>query len=265
LCTISAAQSRGRHACDLCTPSTFASGERNGISLSLGSSEIRVFSPAGTIIYAAPTLIFHYVSIHHYQPPEDFLQALREGPKPPVLEYFGQLSSIDPQWNRTSTTDPVQGYLEGLRIYRELGKTNPGYLPYVADSLFELGIYDASHDREKAKQFYEEALEIYRHLAKGNSAKYLARVAKILIRLGDLYGLTQRPKKAEEAYQEALTIYRELVAGSPDYLIFVSSALNQLARLYKAAGRVRDSADASEEALKIRQEWQAAKLQIPWH
>jgi hypothetical protein len=77
--------------------------------------------------------------------------------------------------------------------------------------------------------------------------------------------LTERPEKAEEAYQEALSIYRELAAGSPDYLICVSSVLNQLVQLYKAVGRVRESAEADEEGLKVRREWQTGKLQIPWH
>jgi hypothetical protein len=55
--------------------------ERNGEKLLLGSSEIRVFSRNGDI-YAAPTLIYHYVNPHHYAPPGAFIQALNEGPVP---------------------------------------------------------------------------------------------------------------------------------------------------------------------------------------
>ena len=28
-------------------------------------------------------LIYHYVEVHHYKPPNELLEALREGPKPP--------------------------------------------------------------------------------------------------------------------------------------------------------------------------------------
>lgn len=52
----------------------------------LGSAEIRVVG-RNNIIYAAPDLIYHYVADHHYRPPDEFIQAVLEGPLPGSSEY----------------------------------------------------------------------------------------------------------------------------------------------------------------------------------
>jgi hypothetical protein len=102
-CTVSVEQTRGIHHCDLCEPpprTVFA--ERNGQRMLLGTSEIRVFSREGEI-YAAPTLIYHYVHTHHYSPPEIFLRALEESAKPPSPEYFEYLKNAGLEWGETSS------------------------------------------------------------------------------------------------------------------------------------------------------------------
>ena len=43
----------------------------------LGSAEIRVIGSGGCV-YAAPTLICHYVEAHNYQPPDEFIAAVME-------------------------------------------------------------------------------------------------------------------------------------------------------------------------------------------
>jgi hypothetical protein len=100
-CTILVAQTRGFHDCALCPPHTSNVAERKGQKLSLGSAEIRVFS-GGTDIFAAPNLIYHYMSVHCYRPPEAFITALRTGPRPPTSEYFDHLSKRGLAWNETS-------------------------------------------------------------------------------------------------------------------------------------------------------------------
>ena len=64
-----------------------------GEEMLLGSAEIRVFGQAG-LIYAAPNLIYHYVLLHHYSPPEVFVPAMKEGPKPTDSDYFKRLSLL---------------------------------------------------------------------------------------------------------------------------------------------------------------------------
>jgi hypothetical protein len=121
-CKVSVAQMRGDHICEFC-PSRLKSAhdrssfldalkqsaserytERNGEKLWLGSAEIRAFGRDG-VIYAAPTLIYHYVSVHHYKAPEEFLQALRSGPKPPDRAYFERLDRLNLQWRNSEAVE----------------------------------------------------------------------------------------------------------------------------------------------------------------
>lgn len=99
-CKISIASTRGIHECEFCDEDAFFA-ERDGERLLLGSSEIRVFSPSGTI-FAAPSLIYHYMSEHHYKPPNEFLLALDEGPCPPSGAYFDRLKELRLEWDYTS-------------------------------------------------------------------------------------------------------------------------------------------------------------------
>ncbi|GGN36190.1 hypothetical protein FHR83_006321 [Actinoplanes campanulatus] len=73
-------QTRGFHQCNLppCDKREFwppilvatTEGE-----ILLGSAEIRVEAKNG-VVFAAPTLIYHYVIEHGYQPPDDFIEAI---------------------------------------------------------------------------------------------------------------------------------------------------------------------------------------------
>ena len=72
-CLIDCVRMRGLHFCERCGDlSTVAS--RHGKTIFLGSAEIRVFGERA--IYAAPNLIYHFVSEHHYQPPDQFVDAV---------------------------------------------------------------------------------------------------------------------------------------------------------------------------------------------
>lgn len=74
-------QMRGTHECDLCShkdPYTdtylwFGDGKRR----LLGSAELWIPSSTG-IVYAAPDMIYHYITEHYYYPPNEFLMALKE-------------------------------------------------------------------------------------------------------------------------------------------------------------------------------------------
>lgn len=64
LCELRVQQTRGSHPCELC------SGRDRPVS----SSEMRV---AGSRrVYAAPSLVHHYVAAHGYRPPEEFIEAV---------------------------------------------------------------------------------------------------------------------------------------------------------------------------------------------
>jgi len=101
-CKVSIAQMRGLHDCEWCSCEAYRA-ERNGETLLLSTSEVRVFSRNGEI-YAAPTLIYHYMKAHHYAPPEPFLAAVEHGPCPPDPAFFARLAELDLEWNPTSKT-----------------------------------------------------------------------------------------------------------------------------------------------------------------
>jgi hypothetical protein len=63
------------------------------VSVYFGSSEIRVIGEEE--IYAAPTLIYHYVLAHDYRPPEVFVQAVLSGPQPESAEHRAIINTLN--------------------------------------------------------------------------------------------------------------------------------------------------------------------------
>jgi hypothetical protein len=69
---------RGFHDCELCndeSPIRIAPVQGVHGRISLGTGEIHVVGDGG-VVYAAPTLIIHYIDKHGYRPPDVFLSAL---------------------------------------------------------------------------------------------------------------------------------------------------------------------------------------------
>lgn len=76
---------RGLHQCSFCPrgaagaklqPSTPSADHPTGV-VWLGNAEVRVACGPGAM-FAAPTLIWHYVTVHSYQPPLKFVEAVRQ-------------------------------------------------------------------------------------------------------------------------------------------------------------------------------------------
>lgn len=77
-CLQSVVATRGVHECQFCGVPTFGvEVSRHGRRIFLGNAEIRVEGKDGKV-YAAPNLIYHYVSEHDYDPPKEFVEALLE-------------------------------------------------------------------------------------------------------------------------------------------------------------------------------------------
>jgi hypothetical protein len=74
---------RGYHICPFCTYNSkeelfAAMGYKTmykGVPVYFGSAEIRVNGLDGKV-YAAPTLIYHYIKEHGYLPPQEFIDAV---------------------------------------------------------------------------------------------------------------------------------------------------------------------------------------------
>jgi hypothetical protein len=71
---------RGSHICEFCPPPPVVRSPR-GIDMpelspeTMGNGEIRV-TGADDIIYVAPVLVLHYVTVHRYLPPQAFIDAV---------------------------------------------------------------------------------------------------------------------------------------------------------------------------------------------
>jgi len=119
-CTVCVGLTRGYHSCEFCPPADrevikkVPFGDRY---ITLGSAEIRVFGVNGAI-YAAPTLIHHYVSEHDYAPPEEFVQAVLAGSAPPDPSYLNRLRDIKLAWE----------WNLGLKRYRPVALTDQGFV-----------------------------------------------------------------------------------------------------------------------------------------
>lgn len=108
-CQWSVLQARGYHACNLCQPIPYQEDEifigqygdeivevtsyqplikiqRGDEIVKLGNAQLRVFG-LNDRVYAAPNLIYHYVTEHRYQPPMEFIEAVLRSPLPNSPEY----------------------------------------------------------------------------------------------------------------------------------------------------------------------------------
>ncbi|MDG4774193.1 hypothetical protein [Solwaraspora sp. WMMD792] len=71
---------RGLHRCPFCPNhpgDSMVSVEHPGGRVWLGHTEIRVPSGPGAM-FAAPSLIWHYVTAHSYRPPAEFIEAVEQ-------------------------------------------------------------------------------------------------------------------------------------------------------------------------------------------
>jgi len=86
----------GVHECEFCydDPCMYLTIEQNGEKVGFGHAEIWVFGDEGKT-YAAPTLIYHYVVRHHYNPPAEYIQAVLTGPLPNTPEYDARAAQFN--------------------------------------------------------------------------------------------------------------------------------------------------------------------------
>ncbi|MFJ2738124.1 hypothetical protein ACIO3O_00495 [Streptomyces sp. NPDC087440] len=76
LCARPENQMRGYHQCEFCralAPSVLG-GDSGTNEVFLGSAEVHVEGAEG-VVYAAPTLVLHYILEHQYCPPRKFCEA----------------------------------------------------------------------------------------------------------------------------------------------------------------------------------------------
>src|SRR2546429_103312 len=123
----------------------------------------------------------------------------------------------------------------------------------IAMTLNNLAMLDGDQNRPgAARKGFEEALKIYRNLAKNNPDSYLPDVARTVNNLATLNRAQNRVEEARKGYEETLKIYRQLAQRTPDtYLSYVAVTLNNLAALDGDQNRVEEARKGSDEPLKI--------------
>jgi len=96
-CQRSVQTARGFHDCELCQEARSRLIERSSDKkLMLGAAQIRIPGKNNSS-YAAPDLIYHYITMHQYRPPEEFVQAVLSAPLPTSSAYieFLEQQSVD--------------------------------------------------------------------------------------------------------------------------------------------------------------------------
>ena len=123
----------------------------------------------------------------------------------------------------------------------------------AAQALSNLGVVYVKEDRyAEARKAYEEALTIYRELAKASPNLYLLEKANTLNNLGILDSYERRYAEGRKAFEEALAIYREFAQAPPDaYRSELAATLVNLGNLQKNARRYVHARKAMEESLAI--------------
>jgi tetratricopeptide (TPR) repeat protein len=130
----------------------------------------------------------------------------------------------------------------------------PSNAPYRASSQSWMGLLlSAVGRRQEALAPTEEAVKIYRELAKTNPA-FLGNLALSLNNLGASYRDLGRRQEALAPTEEAVKIYRELARTNPAYLGDLASSLNNLGIRYSDLGRRQEALAPTEEAVKIYRE-----------
>ena len=69
---------RGKHPCVFCSPNPFANitAEKGDERLTVGSGQALIRTSDGQA-YFVPDMICHYIAAHEYQPPQEFLDAIK--------------------------------------------------------------------------------------------------------------------------------------------------------------------------------------------
>lgn len=103
-------QTRGFQLCHFCKEQIVD----NKIKCATSSNEIRIVSADGKI-YASPMMIIHYVESHNYLPPQEFVDAVMNGPLPGSNEYDDVIKRMPESWERRKPDINDEDYEEKMR------------------------------------------------------------------------------------------------------------------------------------------------------
>jgi len=95
----------GHHQCDICQFGTATSTYSGHKFSSHSASEL--FIPTGSSIYVSPVNIAHYIGVHRYRPPEDYISAVLACPPQRTMAHLKLLlDSGGRSWLEAVQTPP---------------------------------------------------------------------------------------------------------------------------------------------------------------
>ena len=161
--------------------------------------------------------------------------------------------------------DSIFEYADYLRKQNKFGKSEELYRKLLkleltkeqkAIVLNDLAVLHEYQNRlVETEKEHQEALKIYRELAKKNPDKFNSYVAMSLNNLAILHRKQNRLVEAEKEYKESLKIYKVLAKKNPNkFNSYVAMSLNNLAVLYRSQNRLQEAEKECQEALKILRE-----------
>lgn len=128
---------RGYLKCDICGCDTYNISISNQ-KVNLGYSEIRVISQDGKQKFAAPDMIYHYITNHNYLPPINFIEAVITGPKPNSKKYqkFNERYNEEFIWGEKDETIKIAMQIENyiktdVALAKRLILSNPDFKNFI--------------------------------------------------------------------------------------------------------------------------------------
>lgn len=103
-------QTRGFQLCHFCKEQIVDSK----IKCATSSCEIRVIGKDG-IVYASPQMIVHYIEEHKYLPPQQFIDAVMEGPLPGTSDYDEVFKRLPESWQARQPDSNEENFEDKLR------------------------------------------------------------------------------------------------------------------------------------------------------
>jgi tetratricopeptide (TPR) repeat protein len=183
---------------------------------------------------------------------ECYRELLEEEParyRPDLAMALNNLSIILGRVERED--DGLAAIEESSDHYRLLYRDNAArYRPNLAASLGNLAnrLRRAGRGAE-ALTAIEESVALLRDLITRNAARFEPDLAGALVALSTCLADLEREEEALAAISESVSRFRNLARGSAIYLLDMSKALENLARISKAAGRQDEALAAIEAAV----------------
>jgi hypothetical protein len=146
-----------------------------------------------------------------------------------------------------------QAIIGALEIFRKLAADRPHeFQDEVAETLIILAdLYRNSSRPQDAEDSYNEALGLWRRLAKSQSA-YRLNVAITLRELAWLLYMMSRPEEGETSINEALSLFEEISKEKPDaYNSEIARSLVIKGAIYEASCSITESEEAYQQSLEL--------------